>query len=131
MRRHELRLTRGMFQVPVIAVFTKYEQFRREVVMKLEDSQQGGEVGQALLDAKMEEIFNKHYRANLSESVLCVRLESEEFVDKLRCIMLISALQECTNLAKGLGVPHFLKRLLMRSPETSLPLCCCRYRRII
>ena len=115
----------------MIAVFTKYEQFRREVVMKLEDSQQGGEVGQALLDAKMEEIFNKHYRANLSESALCVRLESEEFVNKLRCVTLISVLQECTNLAKGLGVLRFLKRLLMHSPEMSFPLCCCRYRRVI
>jgi hypothetical protein len=120
----------GIFEVPVIAVFTKYEQFRRDVRMKLED-QQGGEVGQVLLDAKLEEIFNEHYRANLRESVPCVRLESEEFVNNLGCIPLISVLQECTSLAKGLGALRFLKRLLMRSPETSFPLCCCRYRRII
>jgi hypothetical protein len=114
----------------VIAVFTKYDQFRRNVMMTLEDKQ-GGKVGQALLNVKLEDIFNEHYRAKLTESAPYVRLEGEEFVNKLGCIMLISVLQEFTSLAKGLGVLRFLKRLLMPSPETWFPLCCRRYRRII
>src|ERR1700730_7736658 len=34
---YELGLTCRILQVPVIAVFTKYDQFRREIRMKLED----------------------------------------------------------------------------------------------
>jgi hypothetical protein len=74
------------FQVPVIAVFTKNDQFRREVKMKLED-QHGGEVDQALVDREMEEIFNKHHLANLGEAPRFVCLESEGFVNQLAYII--------------------------------------------
>jgi hypothetical protein len=84
MRRHELRLTRGMFQVPVIAVFTKYEQFRREVMMKLEDQK----CEPALLNTEMEEIFKNHYLANLKGSPPFVCLESEDCVNQLVWITL-------------------------------------------
>jgi hypothetical protein len=57
----------------VIAVFTKYEQFRREVMMKMED--RGRDL--ALLDTEIEETFNAHYLANLRGSPPFVRLESE------------------------------------------------------
>jgi len=57
--------------VPVIAVFTKYEQFRREVMMKLEDQKRG----LALLSDEIESIFDSHYLANLRGSPPVVRLE--------------------------------------------------------
>jgi hypothetical protein len=72
----------------VIAVFTKRDQFRREVKMKLED-QCGGEVNQALLAREAEEIFNRHYLAKLGEAPRFVCLESEDFVSQLGCITLI------------------------------------------
>jgi hypothetical protein len=75
----------------VIAVFTKHDQFRREVMMKLEDQlgRGGGEVDQALVDREMEVIFNKHYLANLGEGPRFVCLESEDFTNQLSCITLI------------------------------------------
>jgi hypothetical protein len=87
MQRCELRLTRD-FLVPVIAVFTKRDQFKREVKMKLED-QHDGEVDEALIDREMEEIFNKYYLANLGEAPRFVCLESEDFTNQLACITLI------------------------------------------
>jgi len=62
----------------VIAIFTKYEQFRREVMMKLEDQKRD----LALLDDEMEKIFKNHYLANLKGSPPFVRLESEDFVNR-------------------------------------------------
>ena len=67
----------------MIAVFTKYEQFRREVMMKLEDKK----CGLALLGDEIESIFDSHYLANLRgsqpEAPPFVRLESEDFVNEL------------------------------------------------
>jgi hypothetical protein len=66
-------------QVPVIAVFTKYDQFKRDVGMKWED--QGGDP--ALLNAEMERIFKEEFVVNLRGSPPIVRLESEDFTDYL------------------------------------------------
>jgi hypothetical protein len=88
MKRYEPRFTQGNLLVPVIAVFTKRDQFRREVKMKLED-QRGSEVDQALFDREMEEIFNKYYLANLGEAPRFVCLESEDFINQLASITLI------------------------------------------
>jgi hypothetical protein len=76
MRFYELVLTRETFQVPVIAVFTKYDQFRREIRMKLEDQRRdpGTE-----LDAVIESIFNQHFLASLMGPPPFIRLESEGF----------------------------------------------------
>jgi hypothetical protein len=60
----------------VIAVFTKYDQFRREIRMRLEDRQ----CDATHLDAEVERIFNEHFLANLTGSPPLVRLESEDFV---------------------------------------------------
>jgi hypothetical protein len=60
----------------VLAVFTKYEQFRREVMMKLEDQKRDP----ALLNNEMEKIFKEHYLAKLRGSPPFVCLESEGFV---------------------------------------------------
>ena len=59
----------------MIAVFTKYDQFKRDVGMKLEDQDRDS----ALLDDEMERIFNKEFLANLKGTPPSVRLESERF----------------------------------------------------
>jgi hypothetical protein len=61
----------------VIAVFTKYDQFKRNIKMKLED----GNCDPALLDTEVEKIFEEQYLAHLSGSPRCVRLESEYCVE--------------------------------------------------
>jgi hypothetical protein len=113
----------------VIAVFTKRDQFRREVKMKLED-QHGSEVDQALIDREMKEIFDKYYLAKLGEAPRFVCLESEYFVNQLACITLNSFfLQKWTSQANS--VLHFLKRPPLHFLAISLHSCCCRYRKII
>jgi len=59
------------FQVPVIAVFTKFDQFRHNIRMKLEDE------GGMDLNTEVENIFNQHYLARLNGPPLFIRLESE------------------------------------------------------
>jgi len=62
------------FPVPVIAVFTKYDQFKRDIKMKLEDEGRDPEMD---LNAEGENIFNQHYLASLNGPPF-VRLESED-----------------------------------------------------
>jgi len=61
------------FKVPVIAVFTKYDQFRRNMRIRLEDERRDP----GLLDAEIERVFNEHYLANLTGPPPIIRLESE------------------------------------------------------
>ena len=63
------------FPVPVIAVFTKYDQFKRNVKMNLEDKGRDPKID---LDAEAEKIFEEHYLAGLSGPPPFVRLESED-----------------------------------------------------
>ena len=64
----------------MLAVFTKYEQFRREISFKLGD--QGLDTTDpTLLDAEVERIFEEQYLAGLTGSPPVVRLESEDFVN--------------------------------------------------
>ena len=71
-----------IFQVPVIAVFTKYDQFKRNVKMKLMD--EGHDLGlETDLDTVAENLFNGHYLAYLGGTPPFVRLESEHFFDQL------------------------------------------------
>ena len=58
----------------MIAVFTKHDQFRRDITMKLEDQHRDP----ALLDDEMEKIFGEQFLANLKGSPPFVRLESED-----------------------------------------------------
>ena len=67
-------------QVPVIAVFTKFDQFRKDIRMKLEDQDRDAD-DPAVLNAEMETIFNKEFLTNLKGSPPIVRLESEDFTD--------------------------------------------------
>ena len=68
------------FQVPVIAVFTKYDQFKRNIKMKLKED--GRDQG-THFDTEVESVFNRHYLAGLSgpsQTSPFVRLESEDFL---------------------------------------------------
>jgi hypothetical protein len=94
------------FLVPVIAVFTKYDHFKRDVRFKLED--QGRDPTPALLNAEVEKVFEEQYLAKLRRSVPFVRLESENFVNRPTCATLISVAQGCTSMNKS--VLSFLKR---------------------
>ena len=64
------------FQVPVIAIFTKYDQFKRDVKMKLEDEGRDQGVDP---NAEAENIFNQHYLASLNGSPPFICLESEGY----------------------------------------------------
>jgi hypothetical protein len=65
------------FQVPVIAVFTKYDQFKRNIKMKLEDEGRDPEMN---VDAEVENIFKQHYLDSLNgpQAPPFIRLESED-----------------------------------------------------
>jgi hypothetical protein len=75
--RHE-----GLFLVPVIAVFTKYDQFKRNIMMRLEDEGRESEPRDpTLLNAEVENVFKGQYLAKLRESAPFVRLEGENSGD--------------------------------------------------
>ena len=76
----------------MIAVFTKYDQFRRDIRIMLEDEDRD----LALLDDEMERMFSEHYLSNFKRSPPFVRLEGEDIFNQLTCTILISAVQECT-----------------------------------
>jgi hypothetical protein len=61
----------------VIAVFTKFDQFKRDIKMKLEDDGRDPETD---LDAEVEGVFKRHYLAGLTGSPPFIRLESEYFI---------------------------------------------------
>jgi hypothetical protein len=67
-------VTRGIFQVPVLALFTKYDQFKRNVKIKLKDHPEMD------IDAEVKRSFEQDYLARLSEPPQFICLESEDFV---------------------------------------------------
>jgi hypothetical protein len=68
------------FLVPVIAVFTKYDQYKRDIKIKLEDEGSDADTTHHLdLDAETERIFEEQFLAHLKGSPPFVRLESEDF----------------------------------------------------
>ena len=67
----------GNFQVPVIAVFTKFDQFRRHVKMMLEDEDRDSE---ADFHTEVENMFHQYYLGRLSGCPPFVRLESEDLL---------------------------------------------------
>ena len=67
--------------VPVVAVFTKYDQFRRETSFRLEDQGFDPSTDTALLNAEVEKVFEEQYLAKLPVSAPAVCLESESFVN--------------------------------------------------
>jgi hypothetical protein len=63
------------FQVPVIAVFTKYDQFKRNIRMKLEDESCDLDLD---FNAEVEDKFKEHYLDGLNRPPPFIRLESED-----------------------------------------------------
>jgi hypothetical protein len=78
MNLYSLDLISRIFKVPVIAIFTKYDQFRREVRMKLEDRQCDPGTN---VDDQVESIFNQHYLDCLCGPPPFIRLESKDSVN--------------------------------------------------
>ena len=62
-------------QVPVIAVFTKFDQFKHDTKMKLEDEGRDREID---LNTEVENIFDQQYVASLNGPPPIIRLESED-----------------------------------------------------
>ena len=56
-------------------MFTKYDQFKRDIKMKLEDEGRDLEMD---LSAEVENLFYRHYLASLNGTPPYIRLESEE-----------------------------------------------------
>jgi hypothetical protein len=67
----------------VIAVFTKYDQFRLNIRFKLEDRGINITDNPALLNAKVKKVFEEQYLAKFNRPAPFVRLESENFVNRL------------------------------------------------
>jgi hypothetical protein len=99
----------------VIVIFTKYDQYRRDIKIKLED--QGSDTDAARLNAEMERIFEEQFLAHLRGSPPFVRLESEDCFGQIEYATLISVPQRCTRPAKG--VLSLLRRLPMNSPAAA------------
>jgi len=76
MQPYELGLTWGILQVPVIALFTKYDQFKHDIKMKLEDEHDHPEMH---INAEVERVFKQHYLGSLSGHPPFICLESEDF----------------------------------------------------
>ena len=82
-------------KVPVIAVFTKYDQFLRNVKIHLEDYGNPGDI----VSAVAEKQFQEHYLQPLGDSVSYVQLESEFRVNS-RCYYVLNILwQRCTDIS--------------------------------
>ena len=75
----------GCFQVPVIAVFTKFDQFKLDVKMKLEDEGRDLETD---FGTELESVFDRHYLASLSGPPPFVRLESKDFFKQFTLILI-------------------------------------------
>ena len=59
-------------------VFTKYDQFKRNIKMKLEDEGRSPE----MFETEAENVFNEHYLSSLGGNPSFVRLEGENIFDQ-------------------------------------------------
>jgi hypothetical protein len=78
MQLYESGLTRDVFQVPVIVVFTKFDQFKLDIEFQLEDE---NAVEGTDIDVEVEKKFDQYYRSelsSLSQTSPFIRLESED-----------------------------------------------------
>jgi hypothetical protein len=94
-----------VFPVPVIAVFTKYDYFRRKIKFQLEDQRRDPE----LLDTEVKSTFEREYLSKLRKSAPFIHVEGENFANQLESTTLMTVPQGCTrntnsvpNLSKGL-----------------------------
>ena len=70
----KLTLKIGISQVPVIAVFTKYDQFRHGIETGLENQDRDAK---AQLHVEIDRVFKQEYLDNLKETPPYICLESE------------------------------------------------------
>ena len=70
-----------IFEVPVIAVFTKFDQFKRNIKMQLED--EGRDI-ETHFETEVKSVFDQYYLGGLSEPPPFVRLESENFFQAIQ-----------------------------------------------
>ena len=82
-REHSRQYLLHRFPVPVIAVFTKYDQFLHNVKMHVEDY---GNPDDNLTDV-VESQFNEHYLAHLGDGARFVRLESPFSIEYGGCAL--------------------------------------------
>ena len=75
-----------IIQVPVIAVFTKFDQFKRNIKMQLEDE---GRDQETHIETEVKSVFDRHYLGNFSEPPPFVRLESEDFLRQFAPILML------------------------------------------
>jgi len=102
MQLYELNLTRGIFQVPVIALFTKYEQFKRDIKMKLEDENEDDHpLAETDIGTEVKRVFEQQYLAGLCGPPPFICLESEYFFYQQIYILIISVPQGCTRMANN------------------------------
>jgi len=99
--------------VPVIALFTKYDQFKRDIKMKLEDQCDHPDMD---IDAEMKSVFDQHYLANLSGPPPFICLERMHKDDQ-RCTDLIAL---TSNLLSGGVVPLMLMAVQKDNLEVSI-----------
>lgn len=66
------------WQVPVIAVFTKYDQFKIDVKMKMEDDEK--DITPETLSSEINQQFEKEYLQGVERQTEYVQLESEYFM---------------------------------------------------
>ena len=64
----------------MIAVFTKFDQFKRDIQMKMEDEGRYNGNNLELFKTELENMFNKQYLASLSKHTLFVWLEGAHCV---------------------------------------------------
>ena len=76
MQFYKPRIDRGgaFFEVPIIAVFTKFDQFKRNIRMDLGASRETD------INADVEAAFDQHYLDKFTKRPSFVRLESEDFL---------------------------------------------------
>ena len=74
-----------IFQVAIIAVFTKYDQFKRNIQMNVEEEGRGQETS---LETGVGSAFNDHYLASLGRARPFVRLESKDFFNQFTPVMI-------------------------------------------
>jgi hypothetical protein len=91
-----------------MALFTKYDQFKRNIKMELNDPSVHDPPimdPDTHIDGKVKSVFKQHYIAHLREhATLYMCLESEEFVTDCPIILLISVLQICTWKANNVPI---------------------------
>ena len=61
----------------MIALFTKFEQFKLDIKMKLEDEH---DFPKTSIDAEIGRVFKEHYLGSLSGTPPYICLESKDFV---------------------------------------------------